>query len=405
VSARLGVLGDGARARFGIDADGSVGHEQLHVTWWAGADDGWHDPATDTTTRFRRPGVAPTFETAVRVPSGDFVQRAYAVTAPSGRAAIAVDFENASRAPCSVAIFVSVRARGRLRLTRDVLWLDDERAITFGAPPRMWAATPNPQQSVRSGGATDAGPTEWDAPVQVALLAPVAHSTMLRTALSAEAVDLATLAGPAAVELGWLRLLDRGMRTELPETLQQTVDARRADLLLAPPSPSVVAALEDWGFDAEAEAGWSHLGFRARRVARRRPTVRGPWDAVPEPAALDDPGVYLLAVRQLLVHERRDAVDLLPGFRPEWLGQPLAVHDAPLRTGPISFAIRWHGARPALLWDAPPGLVLTVPALDPSWSTAARAGETLLAAPPAPLLAMGSSQRKGARIDDPESFG
>jgi hypothetical protein len=57
------------------------------------------------------------------------------------------------------------------------------------------------------------------------------------------------------------------------------------------------------------------------------------------------------------------------------------------------------------LWDAPTGTVLRVPGLDPEWSTTTAVGETLLAMPPAPLLAMGTTRREGDRIDDPESFG
>ncbi|MCB1031417.1 MAG: hypothetical protein KDA95_08755, partial [Acidimicrobiales bacterium] len=51
--------------------------------------------------------------------------------------------------------------------------------------------------------------------------------------------------------------------------------------------------------------------------------------------------------------------------------------------------IRWHGQRPALLWDLQPHddlgpVTLRTPSLDPEWSTTELRGETLLAevAPP-----------------------
>jgi hypothetical protein len=82
------------------------------------------------------------------------------------------------------------------------------------------------------------------------------------------------------------------------------------------------------------------------------------------------------------------------------VGQNLEVHDAPTHHGLLSFAVRWHGDRPALLWDlrphagrAPSAVRLTAPGLDPSWSTTEAKGEALLAAgalpprtpqPPAP---------------------
>ena len=35
----------------------------------------------------------------------------------------------------------------------------------------------------------------------------------------------------------------------------------------------------------------------------------------------------------------------------QWLGQAIEVHRAPTHAGELSFAVRWHGARPALLWE------------------------------------------------------
>jgi hypothetical protein len=97
-------------------------------------------------------------------------------------------------------------------------------------------------------------------------------------------------------------------------------------------------------------------------------------------------------------------IDLLPGFRPEWLGQHLAAHDIPLRRGRCSFAVRWHGARPALLWDVPEGVRLRAPVLDPDWESREPVGETLLAEPSAVLLAMGSPGAAGVAVEEPGSF-
>jgi hypothetical protein len=56
------------------------------------------------------------------------------------------------------------------------------------------------------------------------------------------------------------------------------------------------------------------------------------------------------------------------------------VHDAPTHHGRVSYALRWHGERPALLWHLErSGVTLTVPGLDRSFSTTEQSGEALLA--------------------------
>jgi hypothetical protein len=45
----------------------------------------------------------------------------------------------------------------------------------------------------------------------------------------------------------------------------------------------------------------------------------------------------------------------------------------------VGFAVRWHGQRPALLWDLSTPARLTCSGLDPVWSTATARGEALLA--------------------------
>lgn len=72
-----------------------------------------------------------------------------------------------------------------------------------------------------------------------------------------------------------------------------------------------------------------------------------------------------------------------------WLGQPVEVHHVPTRIGPVSWAVRWHGERPALLWDVVPHdpdgdpPAVTAPALDPAFTATGWQGEALLAPPPA----------------------
>jgi hypothetical protein len=380
----------GAAARADVDERGRVTTADLELDWWVGADDGWHIAAESTTVRQQRPHAAPQYETAVRVPGGEMVHRVFAVATPSGGGAVVVDIENASRAPCSLAVIVRARAKGTVTLVGSTLAIDGRPVLTLSRRPRLWAAGTEMRDIVTSGRASgdDAAPS-WRAPTDIALLVPAPHRTIFRAGLASEPLDLSALPDAEAASRGWSALLDRGLRTELPEPWQTGVDAARADLLLEPPSAEAFVALEDWGFDNEAAAMWGHLSGRERRRAHKRATARD---------------TTLATTRDRLAREDENGVELLPDFPAAWLGQPVAVHDLPLRTGGLSYAVRWHGARPALLWDAPAGVPLRVPTLDPDWAAPGGAGETLLAEPPAPLLAMGTTQRDGESIADPGSF-
>jgi len=92
---------------------------------------------------------------------------------------------------------------------------------------------------------------------------------------------------------------------------------------------------------------------------------------------------FLSFVRSMLVRETSAGLDLCTLLPDDWRGQKLEVHDAPTHFGHISYAVRWHGDRPALLWEvrgrdgiAPPHL--RAPGLDPAWSSDALSGEALL---------------------------
>jgi hypothetical protein len=64
-----------------------------------------------------------------------------------------------------------------------------------------------------------------------------------------------------------------------------------------------------------------------------------------------------------------------------WLGLGVEVHGLATAAGPLSYALRWHGDRPALLWEIGgdgPAVALRC-GLDASWRSAARRGEALLA--------------------------
>ena len=97
-------------------------------------------------------------------------------------------------------------------------------------------------------------------------------------------------------------------------------------------------------------------------------------------ARLIAPDAELLAASaRVLVRDLDASVALLDDWPREWIGQPIDVHDAPTRAGPVSCSVRWHGDRPALLWDGPADTMFTAPGLDPAWSSRDARGEALLA--------------------------
>jgi hypothetical protein len=89
-----------------------------------------------------------------------------------------------------------------------------------------------------------------------------------------------------------------------------------------------------------------------------------------------------------------------------WYGQGIEVHDAPTRFGTLSFAIRWHGARPALLWELDPhdedhAVVITCPGLDPSFRSTELRGDALLEPPDGEVVDPAAAPGP----DEGESFG
>ena len=197
--------------------------------------------------------------------------------------------------------------------------------------------------------------------------------------------------------------------------------------LLAPHDPHITATLDALRDGAAAEAAvvdtsghnglspLSTLRVAAVEVARgdRRALDRLRWllesasDTLSWPEAIHPThrggtygegqdlrvsAAFLLFMRRLLVQEVvgpsgvTAALTLCPMLPPEWESQAIEVHDAPTDVGLVSFAVRWHGPRPALLWDirAHEGVgpvTLSAPALDRDWSSTEAKGEALLAAP------------------------
>jgi hypothetical protein len=408
---RVGVLGSSHQAS--VDSHGAVAPDDRgwELDWWIGADDRWHVPEREAAVRQSLVDAAPVVETALRVPGGDAVQRVYGVGGPAGL--IAIEIENASGAPFVVALVIRPRLGRRVRAVEgggSRVDVDGRPALLAPRPAMRWSAgeTSEVFEEV-SGGRAHAeaftGARDRGGRLEAAFLHPVPHRNRVRFApvagrhdrtVPVDAVDVSLLPEAGDAAAGWAAQLRRGMQVVLPDArVQHAHDAARASLLLAADATGrlnadEVAALEDWGFDTEAEAAWRRLGMRERRRAGRRDATPDAWRSVRERMQSasatftwpEGPAPLLRAVRDLLAAPRDDdSVALLVELPTEWRGQSLEVHDAPTRAGRVSYAVRWHGARPALLWQCDRPVALTAPGLDPSWSTTEARGEALLAAP------------------------
>ena len=483
------------------------------IDWCIGADDRWHVAASEAAVRQRRLEATPVVETAMRVPTGDAVARAYGARVP-GRAAdlIAIEVVNDTTLPVAVALLLRA---DEVRLAGDRAVLDGAVEVRFPrAPSRVASGTDRAtvEATVTGGGAVEVVAGAATVAPVVAVLFPLAHTARLAAEVAPTGPGpggggdggspgaVGAVPAPDQVARGWRAQLDRGVAVRLPdERLAEAVDLARAQVLLAAAGDlggattrelaALLAALGHQGFGdeagrvavalldrqrlsgrfgrgpegrADATAALSGLGAlagarltpeagellagpvakAAHRLARDAgrdagPEVRGALVGAadllvaadqPEAAAAvralvgphpgsrpgappqaldqvvgtvgaDDPtraryaagsAALLGAVRPGLVDDRDDGLALFAGLPPAWFGRGVEVHEAPSRFGPVSCALRWHGPRPALLWDVAAGPdsgpepVLTVPALDPTWSSAERRGEALLAEPGAP---------------------
>jgi hypothetical protein len=91
-------------------------------------------------------------------------------------------------------------------------------------------------------------------------------------------------------------------------------------------------------------------------------------------------GVRVLAwLERRLLRRTIDGVDVLADFPPAWAGQGVEVYKGQAAELTVAYALRWHGERPALLWELSRPVRLTCRGLDPHWWASSATGEALLA--------------------------
>lgn len=295
------------------------------VEWWVLGDDYWHVPAASTTVRQRYVDNSPITETAIRVPGGDVVYRVGAAVSGDGLPCIVAECEN-----------------------------------TAAIPVALGLACVSPDDAVSLD------------------VHPVTHSNTWRGALRSDATVLPDL---ATVARGWLALARQGAQiTTNDPSIDDALTAARCQLLLrqgglladgkkADRSEAAAAAnaLTLLGYDDAA--GALRLSARLRPARKGLPLVPGTTDGV------------VAATRAQMVDDTHNGIDIAPGFTRDWVGRSVDVRDLPTNHGLVSFAIRWHGEHPALLWEVDAGKPVRVraTAIKPDWETSDPTGEALLA--------------------------
>ncbi|MFT4617592.1 MAG: hypothetical protein ACI89G_002087 [Minisyncoccia bacterium] len=364
------------------------------IDWHIAADDRWHTPASEAAVRQVRLAGAPVTETRVRIPDGDAVQRVWSVADRGGLTII--EIENDSPLPFAVA-------------------LSGLPVLTERPPADM------PLQGIE----LPAG----------AITLPIAHRTSIRVAIAhgpiPDAVDrhaanLRALPGADVVSRGWVTLAERASRLDLPDDgLADAVVAARCDLMLTGPinatqdpigfildvnelvrcgeeaepwmyeigEPLEVIARSGDAFVPAAIAAAHHIAVVAgdrratrdiARLAKRvgdaaRPKT-GPFSEIVRGASV---GRFVHEVERRLA----DGSNLLPiGIPTRWLGANFELHGVPTSaSSTVSFAVRWHGERPAVLWEQTgEAQRLSASAVDADWSSSEQTGESLWAAPAKP---------------------
>jgi hypothetical protein len=397
----------GAAWSAGVSAWGDLFVEdQERLRWFIAADDRWYRPSRETTVRQREVSSVPVIETRIKVPGGDAVQRVYGVANFGG--AIVVEIYNDSSLPFAVAF-----DRGDISTMREpsptgVQGIDlPAGSVVFpvGHHAMMRAAvlvgagvdaanrrlTAQEIESLPSFEQVERG---WLGALQISSRVDVPNLSWSSVLTSQRCKVLlsnsAELAESSDISLVVDLLLDRAERVRLGDKPAQWVDevavATERILKQCAKTQSV-----QW-FEERALLGAGMVLNRAGESRGLQDFV-SVWSRLAEAGRISDLALaspeIAGTVRQIawiesqLVAQRRDGViEICPcGIDKSWLGVNFECHK--LLASPehlISYAVRWHGEKPALLWeiDGPVGAKVAASAIDRTFSSTEMRGETLL---------------------------
>jgi hypothetical protein len=411
----LGIRGGGWNAIVNERGSIRLNDGSPVLDWHIAADDRWHDPSTEPSVRQTRRAGVPVIETRLRIPGGDAIQRVYAVADAGGL--VVIEITNESTLPIAVA---------------------------FTRPDVVSSRTPSPRgaQGIELPAGSVVFPVAHGSTLRVALRAAMHVANAVANTVAN--VDVERLPSFEQLQKGWLKAVEQAGYVIVPEGAVAPLVARlRSDALIlsgheiedwaigaggdcANDSVAYILTLQELLRMGEKLTGES-AQIRVDHAARLAQSVETllkdnkkasilPWDVeralfaaqfvferMGESRAADDvaaaqlrlnscaepPNVMPTDIRaiawveeKMVAMQRDGSVQIFGRGIPRlWLGANLECHRVaagPLHT--VSFGIRWHGEKPALLWEVagPAGIKLTAGKCDPTWTSVEATGETLL---------------------------
>lgn len=355
------------------------------LDWHIAADDRWYSPSSEPSLRHKWYSGYPVSETRVKVPGGDIIQRVYSVATGGGMTVM--EFENDSTMPVAIAVTRSDVLTTRPPTNNSPQGISlpaDSIVVPVGhkSSARIALKHSQPQPGVLPDDVPDHQQVVrgWESACDIASRINVPDHTVVAGICKVRSnLLLGDHGGDAAIELARLGETHPDSILDVVNAVQQRVKSEKRSKTLAWDTPHVMSSGARASVLLGDDTAAADIGRAWLRIADR--SVAEPPVEVPQGLASIAWVETLLAMGSPSGGECK----LLPyGIPQTWWGASFEAHGLtadPHRT--LGFAVRWHGARPALLWEVKgaPGILLTGGAADPNWHSTDTSGETLLAPP------------------------
>lgn len=423
---KIGIRGSGAMAE--VDQAGLI-HlgTSKPLRWVIAGDDRWYDPSADASVRQTTRDGFPIVVTKMRVPTGDVTTLAYCVADHGG--VVVFEVRNESTLP-----FAVVLSDPAWRTVRNPVPMHDEitqakmlahvgfptdaviHPIGHQASLRFvyGAAGLLSREQIESLPTVDQVASGWEKALSGATRynlpdhGIVKEANSIRAALLMGVAEQNDIADQVVATTESIRLGEKLNDVELNDYVAGIEELlkgkQRAGLLRSLLRRSKTTEAAPWYVDAVLSGATfalhklaQHTAASDVRLAHAELSTNTRFTEVPPPGdfyALS-PMKRLLRVDCEFARTRfkhsQSGVDVLPlltatrlGDPSEnWLGVNFEVHGLSAGSGTVGYAVRWHGERAAVLWEASDTSVLPVTSManDPTWSGNELSGEVLLASP------------------------